>query len=71
MWYLLRGYQQQDAHEFMRYLLDQLHSELCQQAPPLVNGDADGVLSDDKPRSSVVSQLFEGLLQSDVRTNTA
>ena len=49
-----RGYQQQDAHEFMRYLLDQLHSELS--AGSLYTGS-------DK---TIVSQIFGGMLQSDV-----
>ena len=50
-----RGYQQQDAHEFMRYLLDQLHSELL--AGSLSTGED----------TTIVSQIFGGTLQSDVR----
>lgn len=49
-----RGYQQQDAHEFMRYLLDKLHSELAESAN----------MSNRKP--TIVSQIFGGILQSDV-----
>lgn len=50
-----RGYQQQDAHEFMRYLLDKLHTELIQVRKP-----------QHKTGQSIVSDIFEGILQSDV-----
>lgn len=46
-----RGYQQQDAHEFLRYLLDKLNDELCQTL---------------SANSSIVSDVFGGVLQSDV-----
>ena len=51
----VRGYQQQDAHEFMRYLLDKLHTELIQVRKP-----------QHKTGQSIVSDIFEGILQSDV-----
>ena len=55
-----RGYQQQDAHEFMRYLLDRLHTEL------------QGTLWPGNPRrqtngtSTIVTFMFGGLLLSQV-----
>ncbi|CAI7996452.1 Ubiquitin carboxyl-terminal hydrolase 3 [Geodia barretti] len=51
-----RGYQQQDAHEFMRYLLDKLHTELLA-----------GSLGAGSDNTTIVSQIFGGTLQSDVR----
>ncbi|XP_055011794.1 ubiquitin carboxyl-terminal hydrolase 3 isoform X2 [Boleophthalmus pectinirostris] len=66
-----RGYQQQDAHEFMRYLLDHLHREL-QDAQ---NGDAHVCEEQAGPtrdksclngNSSVVTSLFGGVLQNEV-----
>lgn len=66
-----RGYQQQDAHEFMRYLLDHLHRELQSRK----NGE---LLSEDEGRlptgekgclngnTSVVTSVFGGVLQNEV-----
>lgn len=53
----IRGYQQQDAHEFMRYLLDKLHSELVEVL---------GSKSSGQSTTSIVSDIFGGFLQSDV-----
>merc|ERR1719323_319803 len=55
-----RGYQQQDAHEFLRYMLDRLHTELLHLLPCV----------DHKMRmlrsqsNSVVTAVFGGTLQS-------
>ncbi|XP_034541611.1 ubiquitin carboxyl-terminal hydrolase 3 [Notolabrus celidotus] len=70
-----RGYQQQDAHEFMRYLLDHLHRELqCSR-----NGASHPVPPQDGIRlstadgkccingtASVVTSIFGGILQNEV-----
>jgi ubiquitin carboxyl-terminal hydrolase 3 len=50
-----RGYQQQDAHEFLRYLLDRLHSELLEYAK-----------RSDSSRQTIVSGIFGGQLRSEV-----
>ncbi|XP_076119043.1 ubiquitin carboxyl-terminal hydrolase 3 [Alosa pseudoharengus] len=67
-----RGYQQQDAHEFMRYLLDHLHRELqgsrngAHRSPV----SADSIKAGDKcwvnGTSTVVTSIFGGILQSEV-----
>ncbi|XP_059171692.1 ubiquitin carboxyl-terminal hydrolase 3-like [Physella acuta] len=58
-----RGYQQQDAHEFMRYLLDRLHIELLELLPyPNNNSPYIGP----KGKSTIVTAIFGGLLQSEV-----
>ncbi|KAG7300332.1 hypothetical protein JYU34_015922 [Plutella xylostella] len=54
-----RGYQQQDAHEFLRYMLDRLHTELQQLLP------AEG--KDAARSASIVTAVFGGTLQSEVR----
>ena len=59
----LRGYQQQDAHEFMRYLLDRLHTELLTLLP-YPNRDSPYIGAKDK--STIVTAIFGGILQSEV-----
>ncbi|KPI98358.1 Ubiquitin carboxyl-terminal hydrolase 3 [Papilio xuthus] len=53
-----RGYQQQDAHEFLRYVLDRLHTELQQLLPER---------AERSPAASIVTAVFGGTLQSEVR----
>jgi ubiquitin carboxyl-terminal hydrolase 3 len=62
---LYRGYQQQDAHEFMRVLLDRLHSELLLLLPYPAGEDAPYVLNRGR-RSTIVSAIFGGILQNEV-----
>uniref|UniRef100_A0AAZ3QB63 Ubiquitin carboxyl-terminal hydrolase n=1 Tax=Oncorhynchus tshawytscha TaxID=74940 RepID=A0AAZ3QB63_ONCTS len=69
-----RGYQQQDAHEFMRYLLDHLHRELQGG----LNGAKHPALPDEgklpaaggkcciNGSSTVVTSIFGGVLQNEV-----
>ena len=78
-----RGYQQQDAHEFMRYLLDKLHSELLQTLTPpapskpppstsvatLSTTSTASTPSHAQAHHTVVSDIFGGVLQSDVSTS--
>lgn len=70
-----RGYQQQDAHEFMRYLLDHLHRELqysCNGASyPVTPQDGVRLSTTDSKccingTSSVVTSIFGGILQNEV-----
>ncbi|KAM6308842.1 ubiquitin carboxyl-terminal hydrolase 3 isoform 2-T2 [Aegotheles albertisi] len=68
-----RGYQQQDAHEFMRYLLDHLHLELQGG----FNGVSRSILQENASlsasnkccingASTVVTAIFGGILQNEV-----
>uniref|UniRef100_A0A1B6CBZ9 Ubiquitin carboxyl-terminal hydrolase n=1 Tax=Clastoptera arizonana TaxID=38151 RepID=A0A1B6CBZ9_9HEMI len=56
-----RGYQQQDAHEFLRYMLDRLHTELLTLLP-----DNPYFSLGQKERNSIVTSVFGGTLQSEV-----
>lgn len=67
-----RGYQQQDAHEFMRYFLDHLHRELQSKKNGEVHlsQDEDRRPTEDKGHlngnGSVVTSIFGGVLQNEV-----
>ena len=51
---VIRGYQQQDAHEFMHYLLDRVHNELL-LTKMAYNG-----------KNTIVTGIFGGILESQV-----
>jgi len=58
------GYQQQDAHEFMRYLLDRLHTELLTLLPTITNDSPFVGLP--RGKSTIVTAIFGGILQNEV-----
>lgn len=62
-----RGYQQQDAHEFLRYMLDRLHTELLHLLPDATLKDNPYISLGQKGRNSIVTSVFGGMLQSEVR----
>ncbi|KAK7865690.1 hypothetical protein R5R35_014505 [Gryllus longicercus] len=62
-----RGYQQQDAHEFLRYMLDRLHTELLHLLPDFTQQESPYISLAQKGRTSIVTSVFGGTLQSEVR----
>ena len=68
-----RGYQQQDAHEFLRYMLDRLHTELLALLPgdlaflqKKISPYSRRMRGTLKSHSSLVTSVFGGMLQSEV-----
>lgn len=68
-----KGYHQHDAHEFLRYMLDRLHTELLNVTGSLPQQPTNSKMknficqSPTKTGSSFVSKIFEGTLLSEVR----
>ncbi|XP_073977713.1 ubiquitin carboxyl-terminal hydrolase 3-like [Rhodnius prolixus] len=60
-----RGYQQQDAHEFLRYMLDRLHTELLHLLPDFSLKESQYISH--KNKTSIVTTVFGGMLQSEVQ----
>lgn len=84
-----RGHRQHDAHEFLRYMLDRLHTELQHLTIPIEstngtqkntpkewNGNDSSVPSSEsngttfRNKSSIVTNVFGGTLQSEVNGQT-
>ncbi|XP_076355620.1 ubiquitin carboxyl-terminal hydrolase 3-like isoform X1 [Tachypleus tridentatus] len=59
-----RGYQQQDAHEFLRYMLDRLHMELLNILPyPTTHNP---ICIGLKGKCTIVTAIFGGVLQNEM-----
>jgi len=58
-----RGYQQQDAHEFLRYMLDRLHTELLSLLP-------DGISIKTSAKDSNLTEYFKQLRKNPMLTYT-
>lgn len=62
-----RGYQQQDAHEFLRYMLDRLHTELLSILPyPGKEQRSQQKRLFGLGKSTIVTGIFGGILQNEV-----
>lgn len=81
-----RGHRQHDAHEFLRYMLDRLHTELQYVTIPhdATNGiqksskdwnGSESLISEPsisyRNKSSIVTSIFGGTLQSEVNWNAS
>nr|XP_027196969.1 ubiquitin carboxyl-terminal hydrolase 3-like [Dermatophagoides pteronyssinus] len=69
-----RGYQPQDAHEFLRYMLDRLHTELSsfnhnqyQQQHKIYSPNHNISILSTNNKSTMVTSIFGGILQNEVR----
>ncbi|XP_037073834.1 ubiquitin carboxyl-terminal hydrolase 3-like [Pollicipes pollicipes] len=61
-----RGYQQQDAHEFLRYMLDRLHTEMLALLPDMREPRPVAGPPPSPGKQSVVTSVFGGTLQNEV-----
>ncbi|XP_074597690.1 ubiquitin carboxyl-terminal hydrolase 3-like [Brevipalpus obovatus] len=62
-----RGYRQQDAHEFLRYMLDRLHTELLGTLPyPNYTHNPMNIYFGPTKKSTIVTAIFGGVLQNEV-----
>ena len=70
-----RGHRQHDAHEFLRYMLDRLHTELQSfpvESQSMTSPGKDGAPKNllhypgNRNKSSIVTNVFGGVLQSEV-----
>lgn len=57
-----RGYHQQDAHEFLRYMLDRLHMEL-----EALNNSSANKSNVRALNATIVTSIFGGILQNEVK----